>query len=166
GPEGLDLLEADAEPDQATRYTVAFPAVPRFEHRVDAAEARRVRDQLRRRLDPGRIAAHVEREQPAEAAVHVADGDGIRAEARIAEALDRGMTGQAPGELERSLRLALHPHLQRLQRAQEEPGGVGRRDRPGQAAQLLDRFEVLLASAGERAEQDVVVTAEVLGRAV
>ena len=48
------VLEADREPEQAGRHARALPARPRLDARRDAAEARHVRDQLRRRLDAAR----------------------------------------------------------------------------------------------------------------
>src|SRR3954471_2086397 len=75
-PEHVDVLDTDAEPEQPARYAVALVAVARLDRRADAAEARRVPDQPRRRLDAacGVRVGDVEREEPAEAAVHPAGG--------------------------------------------------------------------------------------------
>ena len=56
------------------------------------------------------------------------------------------MLGQPACQLERALRLPADAHLQRLQPAQHEPGGVGRGDRARPAAERLDAL-VARASA-------------------
>src|SRR5204863_10088438 len=86
-PELLDGLQADAQAEQPGRHPLRLPAGAGLEQGVDAAEARRVGDELQRGLDLARLlgAGHVERQQPPEA--------------RIAHVLDRWMLLQTPGEL-------------------------------------------------------------------
>ena len=122
GPELVDVLEADAEPEQVLGHAVALPAAARLHRRLDAAEARRVRDQPRRRLDLPRVAGDVEREQPAEA--------------RIADGLDLRMGLEPARELGGGLGLPPDAELERLQAAEEQPGGIGRGDDPGAVAEL------------------------------
>ena len=89
-----------------------------------------------------------------------------RSRARVADALDAGVGGEAPGELKRALRLPANAEVERLQAAEEEPGGVGRSDRAGLPANLLQRVEPLAVADDEGAEKRVVVAGEKLGRAV
>ena len=76
------------------------------------------------------------------------------------------MLRQPARQLERRRRLALHPDAQRLEAAQEERGGVGRRDRTRARAELEQPFVVFLAPADEDSEQQVVMAAEELRGAV
>ena len=69
-------------------------------------------------------------------------------------------------ELERARGLAADAQLERLQAAEQKPRCVGCGDRAAQAAQLLDPRAVLVRGADNGAEEDVVVPAEVLRRAV
>src|SRR5439155_4839575 len=108
------------EPDQLGGDAPAFPAATRLEHRVDAAEARSVGDQLRRRLDAHRVAADVEREEAAEASLHEPRCERIGPEARIADALDRRVRGEPTRELEGARRLAADAQLERLEAAQQQ----------------------------------------------
>src|SRR5581483_244300 len=166
GPERVDILEPDAQAEKILGNAVAFPPVPGLHDGVDATEARRVRDQEGGGLDPPGVTAHVEREEAAEAAVERPRGERIGTEARVTDAFDRRMGGEPARELERALGLAANAEVERLQAAEEEPGRVRRRDRPAQSAQLADAREIVPAARHERAEQDVVVPAEVLRRAV
>ena len=117
-------------------------------------------------LDGLRIATNVEREQRAEATVHVAGGQRIRLQAGVAHELDSRMLRQAARELERRRRLALHPDAQCLEAAEQERGGVGRRDRARARAELEQPLVVFLAPADEDAEQQVVMAAQELRGAV
>ncbi len=76
------------------------------------------------------------------------------------------MLAQAARQLERALRLPADANLQRLQPAQHEPGGVGRGDRAGPAAERLDALVLVFRGEHEHSRQRVVVAAEVLRRAV
>ena len=58
------------------------------------------------------------------------------------------------------------PDLERLQPAQQQPGGVGRRDDPGARPQLEQPRGVLGALADDGAEEHVVVAGEILRRGV
>ena len=62
--------------------------------------------------------------------------------------------------------LALEPHLQRLQPAQHEPGGVGRRDDPGEPAREVQAVAQLAVAGDRDAGEHVVVAGEDLRRAV
>ena len=76
------------------------------------------------------------------------------------------MCGQPAGELGRRLGLAPDAQLERLQAAEQEPGGVGRGDRAGQPADVLEPLPVVLRAANQRPEEHVGMAAEVLRRAV
>src|ERR671937_610281 len=123
GPELLDVLEPDAEPQQVLRHAIALPAIPGLDDGVDAAEARCVLDQPRRGLDRARVTGDVEREEAAETAAHEARGAFVT-EAGVAHALDARVRAEAPRELERARRLPLDAQPQGLQTAQHEPGRV------------------------------------------
>src|SRR5512132_1110589 len=69
GPELIDVLEPDAQAEQVLRYAVTFPAAAALQHRVDTAEAGRIRDRLQGPFDARRISPDVEREHPAEAGI-------------------------------------------------------------------------------------------------
>src|SRR6266516_6924268 len=66
GPELVDRLEPDREPEQAGRDAVAFPPVAALHRGANAAEAGRVHDHTGGRLDGARL-GDVERDEAAEA---------------------------------------------------------------------------------------------------
>src|SRR5205085_6421219 len=104
GPERLDVLEPDRQAEQPGRDPVALPAVPALHRRRLAAEARRVEDQLRARLD-GAWVRDVERDHAGEAGV--------------AHAPDRPLFLQAAGEFGRARGDATHPFVERVETAEE-----------------------------------------------
>src|SRR6266446_3425914 len=85
-PEGVGILEAGAEAQQAGRHAIALPAMPALHDARDAAERGGVDDQVRRGLDPpgGVAVCHVEREEAADP--------------RVAHDLHLGMASQPLGE--------------------------------------------------------------------
>src|SRR5215208_4966297 len=99
GPDLLDVLEPDAQPEEPARDPVALPAVPALHRRCDAAEARRVRDEARCGLHRPRVAGNVERDHAAEAG--------------IAHELDRRLRLEAAGDLGCALGVAVHSRLER-----------------------------------------------------
>src|SRR5438034_4946488 len=142
-PEFPDRLQADAQAQQARRDAVALPAGSRLEDRVDAAETRGVRDESDRCLDcPCRAGSgHVEGHQSAETGV--------------ADALDLRMLFEPSRELLGGFRLAPDANRERLQAAQQEPRGIGRRDDARARAELIEPLRVLGALADDGAEQHV-----------
>ena len=106
GPQLVDVLEPDAEPEQVLGHAVSLPAVARLHRRLDSAQARRVLDQAGRCLDLARVAVDVEREQPAETGV--------------ADALDLRMLFEAADDLGCRLGLAANTDLERLEAAEQE----------------------------------------------
>ena len=99
--------------------------------------------------------------------VAVGDVEGEHAaEAGIADGGDLGVLGEAARELLRGRRLALDADAQRLQAAEEEPGGIRGGDGAGVGAELAQAGGVVGVAADDRAEQRVVVPGEVLRRRV
>src|SRR5439155_20090812 len=122
-PKLLERLQSHAEAKQARRDAVALPAGSSLEHRVDAAEARRVRDQAEGGLDGTRLvgALDVEGQQPPEAG--------------IADALDLRVGLQPLRQHLRGFGLAASANLQRLQSAEEQPARVRCGDDSGPRAE-------------------------------
>src|SRR6476469_3563961 len=118
-PEGVRILEAGAQAQEARWHAIALPAMPALHDARHSAERGGVDDQARRRLDPpGGVAVRdVEREETADP--------------RIAHDLHLGMASQPLGECGCRLGLAAYADLERLQPAQQEPGRVGRSHDPG-----------------------------------
>ena len=131
-PELVGVLEPDREPQQTRWHALALPAFPCLDPGRDAAEARRVRDQRRRRSR--RAARSPRRRRRTRGARRSPDSE-------------RSATAGWPRSRSASscarLRLARHPHLERLQAAEEEPGSVGGRDGPGARAELEQSRGVL-----------------------
>ena len=84
---------------------------------------------------------------------------GMPGEAWIVDGVDRGVGGQSARELARGCGLALKPHLQRAQAAQQQPGGVGREHAAEQAAGELEvvaegrRYESRRRRPGRRSDR-------------
>src|SRR5206468_7484011 len=135
GPQLVDVLEPDAEPQQVLGHPVSLPAVARLHRRLDPAEARRVLDQMGRRLDPARITVDVEREHPAETGV--------------AQGLDLRMRLEAACDLARGLGLAANAYLEGLQAAEQEVRGVGRGDDSRSGAELAQAVGGLRIAADD-----------------
>jgi hypothetical protein len=76
------------------------------------------------------------------------------------------MPAQQLGERRGRRALPLDAHLQRLQAAQEEPGGVRRRDDPRARAQLEQPRGVRGVEGDDRAQHRVVVAGQVFRRGV
>ncbi len=76
------------------------------------------------------------------------------------------MPAQPVGEHACALRLAPHPHLERREPAEQQPGDVRRRHGPGSRAELPQALGVLGAAADDGADERVVVAGEVLRRGV
>ncbi len=93
-------------------------------------------------------------------------GARVRLETWVADDIDGGVLGKPACELERRRRLALDPHLERLEAAKQQSGRVRRRDRAGARPELEQPLVVLLTPADDDAEQEIVVAAEELRRAV
>ena len=149
-PERVHVLEPDREPEQAGRHARALPARSRLDARRHAAEARHVRDQGRRRLDPSRRVGvgHVEGEEATESGVpHLGH---LR------------MRAKSLGDDCRTLRLSRHAYLERLETAEQEPGSVGRGNRARVCAELQQPRRILGPLADDGADERVVVAGEVL----
>ena len=144
GPQVLDILQPDAQPEQSGRHAVALPTGARLERRGDAAEARRVLDQAQRALDGprGLAVGDVEGEERAEG-LDVAGGDRV-VEPRVADSADGRMGREPLCELERGFRLAAAAERERLQPTEGEPGGVGRGGEPGRGAEGVEACVVVL----------------------
>src|SRR6186997_2333061 len=121
-PEVLGVLEPDRDPQQTRWNARALPTFPCLDPRRDTAEARHVRDQPRACLDTpcACCVCDVERHEPSES--------------RIANDLDGGMASEPIGDQLRRLRLARHPHFERLQAPEDEPCSVGGRNGAGTRA--------------------------------
>src|SRR5215218_6786190 len=102
-PQLVGVLEPDAEAKEPARDAVALPAVAALDRGADAAEARLVRDQSRRRLDRARVTLDVERDESAEGGI-ANEGDG-------------GVLAEAARELGRGFGVAAHADVERLQPA-------------------------------------------------
>ena len=89
-----------------------------------------------------------------------------RAEAGVADPLDRGVLAQAAGQLGGVGLGALDAQVQGAHAADREPGLEGAGDGPQQVAALLEHGEQLVVAGDQRAQQRVGVTCEVLGRGV
>ena len=121
----------------------------------DAAQARRVRDHARRRLDASRGVAvgDVERHQPAEAGIaHDRHAPGARRAGARARARSRSGARRGTASVCRLRSSSQH--------------GSGAATMPVVVAELAQARGVLLALAHDGAEEHVVVPAEVLRRAV
>ena len=155
GPQLVDVLEADAEAQQAGRDAVALPAGARLEHRLRAAEARRVDDQPRPRLDPRaplrrrRRRTRAARRSPDSARLLSRDGRPAGAQARVAVSVCRRTRTSSV----------------RRPRSSSQHGS-GAATIPVLERNVEQPLRVLLARAHDRAEQHVRVAAEVLRRAV
>ena len=88
------------------------------------------------------------------------------AEAGVADDLDRRMGLELLHERLRVRGDPLHPHWQRLEAPEQQPARVGRGDDSRAAAEVAQALRVLDRARHDRADQDVRVAAEVLGRAV
>jgi hypothetical protein len=160
GPQVLDVLDPDAEPDQPLRdrCRLGLPPPPSLEGRLHATERRRVHPQRRRPHQPvgpvSRIGAADEhdRDDPAEA--------------RVTHLLDLCVRPQPVGE---GAGVALGPvdaEVQCAQPAQRQPGLQRAGDRPHQVAAALQHVVQLVIGGDQRPEHGVGVTGQVLGRGV
>ena len=132
-------------PSQRARLSMTESTPPRL-------VAFAITPQGRLDLSRGLGVRHVEREQPAEA--------------RVAHDLDRRVVAQPLREHLRGGRDPLHAHSKRLEAAEQQPARIRCGDDPRERAELPQPVRVLGRPADDRAEKDVVVAAEVLGRAV
>src|SRR5262249_28523553 len=126
--------------------------------RLGAAEADREMRDLERVEESERLllaALEVEREGGAGAGAMAAVDVGLAPfleEAQITHALDLGMVLEEAADLLGILAGAGHPELERLEAAQEHPGGVGicdRADRVPQHADLVDQLPGTGDAAGD-----------------
>src|SRR3954451_20927461 len=121
----LGVLAADAEADEPFRDPRAWPARAALRHRVDAAEARRLRDELAPGEEALGAVAALERERDDRAeAAHLVLGDPVR---RVVVQTGKSNLGAAGAELEplgereRGGGLTLEADLGRRERAVREP---------------------------------------------
>ena len=110
GPEVVDVLEADGQPQQALRHAaLGLDARAALDQRLDAAEAGRVAHQPHGLLAApgGRAVGELERQHAAAAGGHLAPGElvlGMARQARVVHGLDVGVRREAPRQLGRPSR--------------------------------------------------------------
>ena len=119
---------------------------------------------------PSEVALTIERHAGLDSTRGLGASDDVErhqpSEAGVAHELDGRVRFEPARELGRVRGVALHPHAQRRQAPKQEPRGIRRSDDAEPVAESADALGVLRPAADDRAEEDVVVPAEELGRAV
>ncbi len=157
GPEVVDVLDPDTQPDQPVGdgRGLGLPPATALEGRLDPAQRRGVHPQGgRARQEVGRVGAAAEY-----------DGHDA-AEAGIAHLLDHGVLAQPAGQLGGVALGPVQPEVERAHPAQGEPGLERAGDRADQVPPALQHVVQLVVGDDDRTEHRVGMPGEVLGRRV